>query len=188
MSPREPAGGPGRSAPSEGAPDRVAIGEIVGPFGHRGEVKVYPYTDFPERLTGLKTAIVVGENGEEIRFPVRRARPHKNVVVMRLDGVGTMDEAENLRGRRIVVNPEERHPLPDGTFYVDDLVGMRVRTDDGRDLGAIRQVLKGPANDNYDLGYVLIPATREVVLSVNLSEGIVMIHPIPGLLDEPEIA
>ena len=167
----------------------VTVGEVVGPFGHRGEIKVYPYTDFPERLVDLQVAVLRDpRGGPDRRYPVLRARLHKNIAVMQLEGVSTMDDAEALRGRHLVVPPAERYPLPGGTFYVDDLIGLRVRTEAGREVGTIRQVLKGPANDVYDLGDHLIPAVREVVRRVDLDEGVMVIHPIPGLLDEPEVA
>jgi 16S rRNA processing protein RimM len=169
-------------------PDRIVIGEIVGPFGHRGEVKVYPLTDFPDRLLELKTLRLRNKSRQETLWSVRRSRPHKNIVVMALEDVESMTDAEDLRGLEIVILPDERVELPKDTYFVDDLLGLRVRTDDGRDLGMIKNVLKNPANDVYDLGNLLIPAIKDVVVSVDIQNGVMVIHPIPGLLDEPEVA
>ena len=190
MSAELPEEGAGEERPSgEPSAEWVTIGEVVGPFGHKGEIKVYPYTDFPERFTSLKSALLRLPDGVERKYQVRRARQHKNIIVMALYGVMSMDDAEALRGSTFVVPPEERHPLPDDqTFYVDDLVGLRVQTEDGEPLGTIRQVLKSPANDVYDLGHLLIPAIKDVVVRVDLTAGLMVIRPIPGLLDEPETA
>jgi 16S rRNA processing protein RimM len=168
-------------------PDRIVIGEIVGPFGHRGEIKVYPLTDFPDRLLELKSIRLRDKSRKETLWSVRRSRAHKNIVVMALEDVESMTDAEDLRGMEMVILPEERIDLPEDTYFVDDLVGLRVRTEDGRDLGTIKNVLKNPANDVYDLGDLLIPAIKEVVVSVDIQAGVMTIHPIPGLLDEPEI-
>ncbi len=169
--------------------ERVVIGEIVAPFGHRGEVKVYPHTDFPERLVAMKEVTLRSSTGLETVFAVERARLHKNVVVMKLHDVPTMTDAEGLRGLEIVIPPQPRRPLtePD-TWYVDDLIGLRVLTVDGRHLGVIQSVLKTPANDVYDLGTLLIPAIRDVIARVDLDEGVMEIRPIPGLLDDVETA
>jgi 16S rRNA processing protein RimM len=174
--------------PAEERAERVVIGEIVAPFGHRGEVKVYPHTDVPERLVRMKEVALVGPDGAERRYPIVRSRLHKNVAIMQLEGVADMNAAEALRGFKAVVAREERAPLPKDTFYMDDLAGLQVRTEEGRILGEIVQVLKTPANDVYDLGNLLIPAIKDVVVRVDLEAGTMTIRPIPGLLDEPETA
>ena len=168
--------------------ERIVVGEIVGPFGHRGEVKVYPHTDFPARIVALAIATIRRPEGTEADYRVIRARLHKAIVVMTLEGVSTMNDAEALRGSRIVVAPSDRATLPLDTFYIDDLVGLQVKTDDGRPLGPILKVLKGPANDVYDLGHLLIPAIRDVVTEIDVRNGLMTIHAIPGLLDHQEIA
>ncbi|MBW3623273.1 MAG: ribosome maturation factor RimM [Armatimonadetes bacterium] len=181
---------PSPASPDDnGSPVEIVIGEIVGPHGHRGEVKIYPRTDFPDRLLDLEEITLRLPDGKDQTYPVQNARWHKNVILMQLGGVLTMNDAEALRGAKIVISREERHELPDeDTFYVDDLVGLRVVTDAGQELGTIRNVLRYPANDVFDLGNnLLIPATEEVVLEVDLDEGVMVIHPIPGLLDEPEV-
>ena len=96
---------PSQPVSASQTPQRVVIGEIVGPFGHKGEVKVYPHTDFPDRLLDLKTALLQSPNGTERQYPVKNARFHKNVVLMQLEGVPTMNDAEVLRGSKIVVSP-----------------------------------------------------------------------------------
>lgn len=172
------------------APREIVIGEIVGPHGHKGEVKIYPHTDFPDRLLDLETISLRKPDGSEREYTVQNARWHKNVILMQLEGVSSMNDAEAMRGMKIVIDRDERFELPDeDIFYVDDLVGLRVVTDEGAEIGAIRQVLRYPGNDVYDLGSnLLIPAIQDVVVNVDLEEGVMVIHPIPGLLDEPEVA
>lgn len=186
MSPRD--GQPNAGPPP--SPDEVVIAEIVGAHGTKGELKIYPRTDFPDRLLDLEEVSFRMPDGREQSYPVTNSRWHKNVILMQVEGIDTMSDAEGLRGGKIVVSRDDRHALPDEeTFYIDDLVGLRVVTEAGEEVGTIRQVLRYPANDVYDLGNgLLIPAVREVVVKVDLDGGVLTLRPIPGLLDEPEVA
>lgn len=166
----------------------VSLGEVVGPFGVKGELKVVPLTDFPERLARLPDATFLGRDGARRRFPVRGVRYHKGMALFSLAGVDTVEAAEVLRGSHLVIPASQRTPLPANSFYVDDLIGVRVRTEDGRDLGSIRAVHKNPANDVYDTGEVLIPALKRVVLQVDLQKRSMVIRPLPGMLDDAEEA
>jgi len=177
----------GRSSPS--APSRgglVAIGRIVSPFGNKGELKVLPLTDFPERFLSMKRVRLSLPDGTERTASVAGTRWHKAFLLLKIEGCDTISDAEALRDAHIVVSSEERVSLPQDSYYVDDIVGLRVLTEDGRDVGVIREVLQGPANDVYDTGRHLIPALKQVVVKVDLEAGVMVIRPMPGMLESDE--
>lgn len=166
--------------------DLVAVGQIVGVFGVRGEVKVMPLTDVPERFKSLRRVFLVcGENSPR-KATVRAARAHKHGFVVRLAEAEDPEQAEALRGCYLMVPRSERVPLPEGQFYIDDLLGFRVVTESGQDLGTIQNVIQNPANDVYQTDVAMIPALKEVVVKVDLEAGEMVVRPPEGLLDPEE--
>lgn len=165
----------------------VAIGLITGMFGIRGEVKVQPLTDFPERF--LKTATVyVGEELVERR--VLGARLHQRIVILRLEGVETANDAEALRNKKLYVPASELIALPPDHYYLHDLVGLRVVHVDGTSLGVVRDVIQSAGNDLLVIQDartskdVLLPTVKEFVKSVDVAGGTITVEPIPGFFDE----
>jgi 16S rRNA processing protein RimM len=184
--PSEPASVPG---PPEADVDWVAIGEVVGAFGLRGEVKVSPLTDFPERFSHTQT-VYVGE--KHVPYRVEGAHPHKQQVLLRLEGVATIGDAERLRGAILWIPGAEIAPLPEGHYYLHDIVGLRVDDVRGRHLGTVADVLSTGANDVYIVrraeadggAEVLLPAVKEFIKAVDVARGIMIVDPIPGLFDD----
>lgn len=169
---------------------RKAIGEITAPQGVRGEVRVQPFTDHPERFASLRQ-VWLGEP-RNVRVTVEQARPHKGFWLVKLSGVDDRNQAETLRGVRLEVEPEDRAPLKPDEFYVDDLIGLPVITVEGRQLGRLEEVLQTGANDVWvvrgdpargEVREVLLPALRDVVRQVDLAAGRLVVAPLPGLLD-----
>lgn len=160
------------------------IGVVAGPFGIKGEAKVHCLTDLPERYKkGLR--VLVGPSPEEAReMKVAAVRWHKGMALVKFEGLETISEAEGLRGYDLFLPDSERAELPEGQYYDDDLLGLEVVTDDGRSLGPLRSIVHNAANDLYEAGGVLIPAVSEFVRSVDLAKRQIVIHSIPGLLDE----
>lgn len=153
--------------------------------GIAGEVRVRPFGSFPERF---KPGVEVRISGSDRIVRIERARSKGDEVLLKLSGVDDRDAAMALRGRRLLVAPEDRFPLPDGVYYVDDLRGTQVKTRSGRRIGVVRDILDNPANDIFvvdlDSGeQILIPGVKEFI-TVNLDSGEVIVDPIPGLLPE----
>lgn len=146
----------------------LLIGRIVGPFGRVGEVKVLPLTDFPERLSQYGTLRFRFPGGREESRVVERTRPHKGVILVKLAGCESIDDAETWRDAEVWIDGEQARPLPEGHYYVHDLIGMEVMTPNGESLGTISEVLRGPANDVYVAGKYLIPATHDAVAGIDL--------------------
>ncbi|MBI3997756.1 MAG: 16S rRNA processing protein RimM [Armatimonadetes bacterium] len=152
----------------------MTVGVIVAPHGVRGEVRVRPETDFPERFAQMRTACLV--QGEQVtRVEIASARPHGDAVLMRLGGVTDRTGAEALRGASLAISRDEVMPLPPDQYYLFDLVGLRVRTQDGRALGTVAAVMRGPAHDVYVVRdgshEVLLPAIRQVIRRIDLQAG-----------------
>lgn len=161
----------------------IVIGKIVAPFGVRGEVKAIVLTEFPERLnTGNEVrAKLAGDERRGLRIDA--SRPHRTGVVLKLRGVNDKDAAEELRGAELVIDRSEVAELPEGRFYIFDLIGIKVVTDDGRELGVVTEVLQGGSNDVYVTSTGLcIPALKDVVTKIDVAGGMMEIHPVPGLL------
>lgn len=173
--------------------DFVTIGEITAPHGVRGEVRVLPLTDFPERFHGLKRvylrAATKGTTPTRPSGPVevQSARWHKQFVLMKLHGIDGRDEADKLRRALVQVPVAEAHPLPPDTHYVFQLIGLEVYERDGRKLGVVQDVLATGANDVYVVERaegekeLLIPALRHVVLNIDLERRRIDVQLLPGL-------
>ena len=162
----------------------IVIGKIIAPLGTRGEVKMILLTEFPERFQAGNELALRLPKGEPKRVKILAERQHKEGLALKLEGVDTRDDAEALRGAEFVIGASDVHELPEGGFYVFDLIGLHVVTDDGRECGEVIEVLQSGANDVYITSTGLcIPALKNVVAKIDIGEGVMVIHPVPGLLD-----
>ena len=159
------------------------IGQIVAPFGLRGEAKVECLTDLPERyVAGLRCWVGRSPStAHEMR--VASVRWHKGRVLVKFEGVDRVEDVETMRGMELFLPDSERANLPPGHYYDDDLIGLPVWTDDGRLLGNLEHIHHNAANDVYEVAGILIPVVKHVVTKIDLESGRIVIHPIPGLLD-----
>jgi len=155
---------------------------VAGPFGIRGEVKVVALTDFPDRFQAGQEIILALEKGRR-SHKIERSRPHRGGIIVKLAGVETRSDAEELRDIDIIIDEEHLRELEPGRFYVFDIVGLKVVTDDGREQGTVTEVLQGGANDVYVTSTGLcIPALKDVVADVDITRGVMVIRAVPGLL------
>lgn len=169
------------------APDLVKIGQITAPHGVRGEVRVFPLSDFPERFATLRRALL----GPDARpVGVRFMGTVKNLIILAIEGVDDRDQAEKIRLQYIQVPKSEVFKLPDGHYYVFDLIGLDVVDPEGKPLGKLVNVeASSPAHDIYVVETGpgkrhLVPAVKEFVKGIDLDKGTVTIAPIPGLLED----
>lgn len=166
----------------------LTVGEIVAPFGLSGEMKVRLDTDFPDRFGRLKQVCLRRPDAIGRLYDVTGTRPHKGQILLRLQGVSSIDDAETLRNNLVQIRSFEAVRLPENEFYIHDLIGCEVVTDVGRSLGLVTNVLRGAANDVYIVGSgkeeLLLPAIRDVIQSVNLDARRITVTPTPGLLSE----
>jgi len=166
-------------------PDFLVIGQIIKPHGVRGEVFVKVLTDFTERFEAMET-VRVGDDTVTDQYAVEATRWHKNGVLLTFNGITDRSAAEKLRGLYLKIPASEAMPLGPDTYYHYQLVGLAVITDAGEALGHIAEILETGANDVYVVqgarGEILLPATKEVVLSVNLQAKQMIVHLLDGLL------
>jgi len=168
---------------SHRAEPEVVIGLIVGAFGTRGETKVRLETDFPERLPN-RTVWLKPPDGPPRQSRIESVRFHKGNALVKFEGVDDMTAAQALRGFEVRVPRSELAELPEGEFYVHDIVGLQAVTEAGEDLGVVTEVIRGPANDVYVTARAMIPALKEVVVSIDLEAGKMIVRPIGGMLEE----
>ena len=157
----------------------LEAGKIVNTHGINGEIKIQPWADTPEFLTGFEHLYIDGS-------PVRllSARVHKGCIIAALDGVTGIDAAIRLKNKTIYIDREDA-PLIDGRYFVADLIGLRaVDFNSGDELGTIADVLKLPANDVYVIRgkrEILVPAVPEFIIETNIGEGYVKLRKIDGM-------
>jgi 16S rRNA processing protein RimM len=158
------------------------VGRVSRSHGVGGEVSVHPLTEVDVRFA--PGSVLRLEDGR--RLTVERSRPHRDHVLVKFDEVADRDAADALRGSVLLVDAADAPAIEEADrFWVHEVVGLEVVTEDGRSLGRIREVEANPANDLWvtDNGS-LIPAVREVVVGVDLGAGRVTVRELPGLLDE----
>ncbi len=160
----------------------MAIGQVMGAWGLRGELRVEPLAPLSQFLRGLPV-LVAGKHTS-----IEGSRPAARYLRVKLAGIASRREAEELRGQYIQAREEDLLPLPPGHYYRYQLVGLAVRSSDGRDLGRIVDVLSTAESDVFvvqgSLGEVLVPATEEIVTKVDLAARLVTVEVVPGLLEE----
>lgn len=176
---------PDRRPGGRGLPGRaLVVGRVLRPHGVRGEVKVRPETDFPERFTRLREVLVRRDDRTEVRT-VEGVRWQGPTVLVKLAGVEDPEAARALAGADLLVPWEERVPLPPGTYYVGEVLGLTVRTTSGEVLGTVTEVLRGAAHDVYRVtgpeAEVLLPAIRPVVRAIDPAAGTMTVEVPPDL-------
>lgn len=168
----------------------VTVGIINGTFGIRGELRVAPESDHPDRLQSLaKMQVFVCRHGIREPFRVLQIEQQRALWYLRLAGIQTREQAQALVGSELQIPRHQVLPLPAGEFYIFQIIGLQVETESGEFLGQVEEVLQPGANDVYvarnSAGReFLIPAIKQVVLSVDLEEQRMIIRPLPGLFDD----
>lgn len=156
----------------------LRVGQIVGAFGLKGQVKVLPMTDFLERFQ-KGARLRLNEGWVEVEtFSIHKERP-----LIKFRGINDIASAEKLQWAYLEVPVPERPELDDDEFLTEDLIGLRVSTVDGIELGKIDDVVAMPAHDVIKIGELLIPAVLEFVKDVDLEAGTMTVKLIPGMID-----
>lgn len=171
--------------------ERIVIGRVLGASGIRGEVKVQLLTDFPERFRTQRKIHLVGE-GKSLNsrtIGVESAREQGKGWIVKLAGVNDRGAAEALVGTTLEVEASEMPPLPQGKFYVFDIVGLEVVTDQGGPVGRVKEVLRLPPHDVYVVEdpqgrETMVPAVEAIVTRIDLATRQMVIRPPEGLLPD----
>ena len=164
--------------------DYLMVGVIANTHGVRGEVKVYPTTDDVNRFKKLKE-IYMGD--EKAPLHIQSVKFQKNMVILGFKEYTSLNEVEGLRNKELFVDRAHAVKLQKDEYFISDLIGMKVVTDEGADFGELTDVMTTGANDVYvvkttDGKEVLLPAIKECVLKVDMNERVMNVHIMEGLL------
>ena len=159
------------------------IGKIVNTRGLKGEVKVYPYVDDLDTFSKISYIIVDGEKKE-----ITGRKYFKNMAFLTLAGIDTVEKAELLKNKSCFVNEKDLPELDDGEYYVKDIIGLEVYTEDGEYKGVIKNVEKPGGNDVYEVVLdgrrpLYLPAIKDVIKSVDIDGGKMTVKILDGLED-----
>jgi len=170
-------------------PDYLVIGEILRPHGVIGELRTRILTQHPEHLQELDSVYLAKdpESPKVTQYTVEKVRMHQGYALFKFKGIDDRDAADKLRQLFVMVATQDAVPLEEGEFYLYQLIGLNVQTDDGQTLGKLTEVLETGANDVYIVespryGEVLIPATDETILETNIEAGFIIVKLPDGLL------
>ena len=168
--------------------DLFRVGVIANTHGVRGEVKVFPTTDAPERFKVIKTVILDAKR-EKITLEIQSAKFFKNLVIVKFKGIDDINNIEKYKGCDLYVTRENATPLNEGEYYIADLIDMLVVDEEGNELGILDDVLQTGANDVFVVKLkesgkeLLLPNIPSCVLNVDLDDRKVTVHVLDGLYD-----
>jgi 16S rRNA processing protein RimM len=166
----------------------ITIAKVIKAFGVKGEVKIEPMTDFPERFKALRRVYLVSPSGRETACEVSSVRKDAGgSFYLFFSGYDSPEKAKELNGWFIKVPQEEAVPLPEGSYYHFELIGMEVFSESGENLGKIVDVFETGSNDVYVMRQgkkeTYIPATKEIIKQVDRKQKRMVIHVIDGLME-----
>ena len=166
----------------------LQVGAILDTHGLRGEVKVFPTTDDPSRYDDLEGVELLTKEGKYVHLEVEKVRYFKNLVIVKFKHYDNINDIEQYKKCNLYVTRENAVELEEDEYFVADLIGLNAKSDEGEDLGKLVDVLTTGANDVYvikgaDGEELLVPAIHDCVQEVNVEEGYVVLHLLPGLRD-----
>lgn len=167
--------------------DMLRVGVITSTHGVRGEVKVFPTTDDPNRFKKLKK-VFLDTGREQVELDISGVKFFKNMVILKFKGYDNINEIEKYKGQDLWITRGQAVPLGEDENFVADLIGLSVVTDEGTELGIMKDVMFTGANDVYVVERqggkeLLLPAIKDCILAVDLEKGIMTVHVLDGLLD-----
>ncbi|MGA2955895.1 MAG: ribosome maturation factor RimM [Thermodesulfobacteriota bacterium] len=166
------------------------VGRVVKTQGIKGQMRVSSAGGIFLTFSAGNVVYFEQKEGSKRAFTVESSRPHKEMTILALREVKRIEEAEELVGCSVYVDKADLEPLPPGEFYWYQLQGLRVETEDGTRLGILEEILPTGGNDVFvvrkDDQEILLPATEEVVVRVDLKEKIMVVHLLEGLLPEDD--
>lgn len=169
--------------------DYLELGQIVGTHGIKGEIRVNPWCDSPDFAKGFRTVYFDSNGNNAVK--VTACRPHGNVILMKLENISSMTDAEKMKNRMLYIKRDDAN-LPEGTWFIEELIGCDVfDADNGKCYGRISDVSPTGANDVWHItddknDEYLIPSIKEVVIEVNVEENCVKIRPMKGIFDNAD--
>lgn len=168
--------------------DLLQVGAITSTHGLRGEVKVFPTTDDPKRFQKLKK-VILDTGKHQLEIEIEGVRYFKQMVILKFKGIDDINAVEQYKGAKLFVTRKDAVPLEEDEYFFADLVGLCAVSDENEELGTVKQILQTGANDVYVIKpqqgkEILVPAIKECIKQIDLAEGKMVIHLLPGLREE----
>lgn len=164
----------------------ILVGTLFRAHGIRGEVKVYPLTDTPERFLDLSDVVIEDTSGKRHNAKIDRVRFQQDRLILHFAGKDRIEEIEPFVKGHILIHRSQAPPLAEGRYYHADIIGLSVVTEAGETLGTVEEILETGSNDVYVVRQgkkeVLVPAIEEVVRKIDLERGTMVVHVLEGLL------
>lgn len=165
----------------------IKLGKIVGTFGIKGELKIYPLTNFKEMFLDFDYLFLATEK-DLLKVDVVKARIQKNTVIILFDGIDSINQAQDFIGRDILIEESSLPELDETEEYVYKLLGMKVYLENNELLGSISDVFDNGAHGIYEIKdengkEILIPVLDDTIISRDFDEGKMVVRLLPGLLD-----
>ena len=164
----------------------LRVGVISSTHGVRGEVKVFPTTDDVKRFKKLKK-VILDTGKEQLPLEIEGVKFFKQFVILKFRGIDNINDIEKYKGKRLLVDREHAVKLKKDEYFIADMIGMDVFTEDGELFGALKDVMETGANDVYiiemsDGKEVLVPAIKQCILDVDIENRKMVIHLLEGLV------
>ena len=170
----------------------LQVGVITSTHGIRGEVKVFPTTDDPERFKKLKN-VILDTGKERLDLGVQGVKFFKQYVIIKFKGIDNINDVEKYKGKSLFVPREDAVSLEEDEYYIADLIGMEVyvaeegMSEEAETFGVLKDVMETGANEVYVIdsekyGEVLVPAIKQCILDVDIKGGKMKIHLLEGLI------
>ena len=158
----------------------LEIGQIVNTFGIKGMVKVKPFSDDIRRFDKLKN-VYIKKNSIEEKYIIEEVKYHKQMVLIKFKGIDKIEEAELLKNSYILINREDEEPLEEGVYYIVDLLGLDVYTDENILLGNLEDIYNTGSNDIYVVKdengkQILLPGIPDVIKEVDIENKKIIVH------------
>jgi 16S rRNA processing protein RimM len=168
--------------------DLLQVGAITQPHGIKGEVKVFPTTDDVNRFKKLKK-VILDTGKEKLELEIEGVKFFKQYVILKFKGIDNINDVEKYKGNKLLVTRENAVKLKKNEYFIADMIGMKVETEEDKEFGTLIDVLATGANDVYVVEMknkkeVLIPAIKQCILDVDIEKRIMKVHIMKGLLDE----
>ena len=168
--------------------DLFQVGIITSTHGVRGEVKVYPTTDDVRRFKRLKQ-VILDTGKEQLTLEIEGVKFFKQMVILKFKGIDALNDVEKYRQKSLYVTRANAVRLSRDEYFIADLIGIKVYDEENKELGTLEDVMSTGANDVYVIKLLngkelLLPAIKQCILNVDISEGRMQVHVLEGLLED----
>lgn len=163
----------------------LRVGKIINTHGLKGEIKVLSLSDYLERFEELEWVFIEGNNE---KFYIDKIKYQKNNAIISFKGYDDINLVEKFKNKYLLIDESQRRDLPEGTYYIADIIGLEVYTINDEYLGKVVDILQAGSNEVYLIQNdkstpIMIPAVEEFVPHISVDEGKIIVDPIEGMIE-----